>query len=65
MITVAGSTQNAATPNGPITLIQNTAKGAQPHATAGSANTNSRLGAQGIATIAVVAAISAIGMALF
>ncbi|KAG0295512.1 hypothetical protein BGZ96_011586 [Linnemannia gamsii] len=61
---VAGSTQNAETPNGPVTLIQNAAKGAQPHAT-GSANANSRLGAQGIATIAIAAAISAIGLALF
>lgn len=62
---VAGSTQNAATPNGPVTLIQNAAKGAQPHATTGNANANSRLGAQGIATIAIAAAISAISMALF
>ncbi|OAQ30614.1 hypothetical protein K457DRAFT_124966 [Linnemannia elongata AG-77] len=62
---VAGSSQNAATPNGPITLIQNAAKGAQPQATTGSANTNNRLGAQGLATIAVAAAVSAMGMALF
>ncbi|KAK5821938.1 hypothetical protein F5H01DRAFT_377778 [Linnemannia elongata] len=62
---VAGSSQNAATPNGPVTLIQNAAKGAQPQATTGSANTNNRLGAQGLATIAVAAAVSAMGMALF
>ncbi|KAK3829473.1 MAG: hypothetical protein JOS17DRAFT_817926 [Linnemannia elongata] len=62
---VAGSSQNAATPNGPITLIQNAAKGAQPHATTGSANTNNRLGAQGLASIAVAAAVTVMGMALF
>ncbi|KAF9141811.1 hypothetical protein BG015_001164, partial [Linnemannia schmuckeri] len=62
---VAGSSQNAATPNGPVTLIQNAAKGAQSHAATGSANANNRLGAQGLATIVAAAALSAIGMALF
>ncbi|KAF9904031.1 hypothetical protein EC991_003129 [Linnemannia zychae] len=64
---VAGSTQNAATPNGPITLIQSTAKGAQPHGTDGSSNAAgasvTRLGAQGMAAMVAAAAISAIGMA--
>ncbi|KAF9550712.1 hypothetical protein EC957_012029 [Mortierella hygrophila] len=62
---VAGSSQSAATPDGPVTLIQNAAKGAQPHPTTSSANTNNRLGAQGLATIAVAAVASAMGMALF
>ncbi|KAG9069143.1 hypothetical protein KI688_010038 [Linnemannia hyalina] len=62
---VAGSSQSAATPDGPITLIQNAAKGAQPQPTTGSANTNNHLGVQGLATIALAAIVGAMGMALF
>ncbi|KAF9127072.1 hypothetical protein BGW39_006111 [Mortierella sp. 14UC] len=62
---VAGSNQNAATPNGPITLIQNAARGAQPHGTDSSSRASvARLGAQGMAAMVVAAAVSVISMAL-
>ncbi|KAF9930726.1 hypothetical protein FBU30_000104 [Linnemannia zychae] len=58
----AGSVQNAATPSGPVTLIQNAAKGTQPHATP-SGSSASQLGSA-TAAVVLAAAASAIGMIL-
>ncbi|KAF9089104.1 hypothetical protein BGX29_009768 [Mortierella sp. GBA35] len=62
---VAGSNQNAATPNGPITLVQNAAKGAQSHATTSSAPNVHHMGTQGLAAVVLAAAATAISFALF